>query len=190
MLLRCARTLTSSIFTMTSNPEPCIRSPARLMMYVRSYRQGPTLLERERPSRRATSDHLTKHHYIKGKRSHFMSVTKIVETAYGTVDAHVLAELQGSFATSDLLVAVDTIQAREARQKWLRGCLLRLHAMASHLINGTPQTVTGQEPIWQLAEEIGDELDAYTANLAHAAKLVDRLARLRPNDDSTADMRR
>jgi hypothetical protein len=53
--------------------------------------------------------------------------------------------------------------------------------MANHLINGAPQTVTGEETIWQLAEEVGDELDAYTTNLSHITKLVDRLGRLRPN---------
>jgi hypothetical protein len=110
-----------------------------------------------------------------------MNGKQTVDTDHGTIDAGVLAELKESFATGDLLTAIDAIDASEGRQKWLRACLLRLHAMANHLINGAPQTVTGEEAIWQLAEEIGDELDAHTAALSHTAKLVDRLERLRPN---------
>ena len=116
-----------------------------------------------------------------------MNARKIIETKHGTLDAYVLAELQQSFATSDLLTAIETIEVAEGRQKWLRACLLRLHAMANHLIHGAPQTVIGEEPIWQLAEEIGDELDAYTANLSHITKLVDRLGQLRPNEDTLPD---
>ena len=116
-----------------------------------------------------------------------MNARKIVETAYGTIDADVLAELQQGFATSDLLAAVDTIDLSEGRRGWLRSSLIRLHAMASHLINGVPQTVTGEEPIWQLAEEIADELDASTTRLSHITKIVDRLGRLRPYNDSMPD---
>ncbi|KAB2941932.1 MAG: hypothetical protein K8F92_18565 [Hyphomicrobium sp.] len=105
----------------------------------------------------------------------------MIDTDHGAIDADVLAELQQSFATSELLTAIEAIEASEGRQKWLRACLVRLHAMANHLINGAPQAVTGEEAIWQLAEEIGDELDARTANLAHVSKLVDRLGQLRPN---------
>ncbi len=116
-----------------------------------------------------------------------MNARRIIETKHGALDADVLVALQQSFATSDLLTAIDTIDVGEGRQKWLRACLLRLHAMANHLINGAPQTVTGEEPIWQLAEEIGDELDAYTANLSHITRLVDRLGQLRPNAGSLPD---
>jgi len=106
-----------------------------------------------------------------------------IESRYGTIDAEVLAELRRSFATSDLIAAIGALDENESRQQWLRRCLLRLHAMASHLINGTtPQTVTGSEPIWQLAEEIADELDTHIASLSHITKVVDRLGRLRPND--------
>jgi hypothetical protein len=112
-----------------------------------------------------------------------MNAKRYVETDHGTIDADVLAELQQSFATAELLMAIDGIDASEGRQRWLHACLMRLHAMANHLINGAPQTVSGEETIWQLAEEIGDELDACTANLAHVSKLVDRLGRLRPNRD-------
>jgi hypothetical protein len=55
--------------------------------------------------------------------------------------------------------------------------------MTSHLIDGAPKTVTGKEPIWQLAEEIADELDAYSAKFSHITKLVDQVGRLRPNDE-------
>lgn len=108
-----------------------------------------------------------------------MAEPKTVETAYGTVDAAVLRTLRGSFPTADLLRAADTI---EAQRLWLRSSLLRLHGMAHHLIDGAPQTVTAKEPIWQLAEEIADQLDAYTAELSDTSRLVDRLGRLRPPD--------
>jgi hypothetical protein len=113
-----------------------------------------------------------------------MVAIKIVKTDHGALDADVLAELQQNFATSDLLAVIETLDVDEGRHQWLRACLLRLHGMANHVINGAPHTVTGEESIWQLAEEIGDELDAHTANLAHITKLVDRLGRLRPNQDS------
>jgi hypothetical protein len=116
-----------------------------------------------------------------------MNARKIIETDHGALDADVLAQLQQNFATSNLLAAIEAIEVGEGRQKWLRACLLRLHGMANHLINGAPQSVTGEETIWQLAEEVGDELDTYTANLSHITKLVDRLGRLRPNHDSMPD---
>lgn len=109
---------------------------------------------------------------------------RTVETNHGVVDASVLTELRQSFATSDLIAAVDALELDETRQKWLRACILRLHAMATHLINDAPQTVTGEEPIWQLAEEIGDELDAHAASLSHITKLIDRLGCLRPENDA------
>jgi len=109
-----------------------------------------------------------------------MDAPKTVETAYGTVDAAVLRTLKGSFPTPDLLKAADTI---EARRLWLRSSLLRLHGMARHLIDGDPLTVTANEPIWQLAEEIADELDACAADFSHIIELLDRLGRLRPHDD-------
>src|SRR5262245_18369291 len=89
-----------------------------------------------------------------------MNARRTAETNHGVVDATVLSELRQGFVTSDLVSAVDALEACKARQKWLRACILRLHAMATHLINDAPQTVSGEEPIWQLAEEIGDELDA------------------------------
>jgi len=108
-----------------------------------------------------------------------MDEPETVESAYGAVDATVLRTLKGSFPTPDLLKAADTI---EAQRLWLRSSLLRLHGMAHHLIDGAPPTVTAKEPIWQLAEEIADQLEACAAELAGATRLVDRLGRLRPPD--------
>jgi hypothetical protein len=104
---------------------------------------------------------------------------KTVETAYGTVDAAVLRELPGRFPTPDLLKAAEAI---EAQRLWLRDSLMRLHGMARHLVDGGPATPGAQEPIWQLAEEIADQLEACTAAFADTTRLVDRLARLRPPD--------
>jgi hypothetical protein len=111
-----------------------------------------------------------------------MMARKIVETDHGALDADVFAALHRDFNTSDLLVAVEDLDVGKGRQ-----LCLRLHGMANHLINGAPQTVAGEETIWQLAEEVGDELDAYAANLSHITKLVDRLGRLRPNHDPMPD---
>lgn len=111
-----------------------------------------------------------------------MKGSRTVDTEHGTIDADVLAELRQGFATSELVAALDALDVCERRHKWLRACLLRLHAMASHLINGVPRTVSGEEPIWQLAEEIADELDAHATSVSHVTRLVDRLAKLRPND--------
>lgn len=157
MLSRCARTPTSSISTSTFRLQ---RSPSMAIDH------GSTQPEQA--------------------RGRAMNASRTIESDHGAVDAIVLAELRGSFAPSDLVAAVDRLDAHEGRQKWLRACLLRLHAMASHLINDTPQTVAGQEPIWQLAEEIGDELDAFSTSLSHITKLLDQLGRLRPKDDAPA----
>jgi hypothetical protein len=106
-----------------------------------------------------------------------MDEPKIVETAFGAVDAGVLKELKGAFPTSDLRRAADAI---EARRLWLRDSLERLYGMARHLVDGEPPAMAAEEPIWQLAEEIADELDACAADFSRTTALVGRLARLRP----------
>lgn len=110
-----------------------------------------------------------------------MIAKRTVESDHGIVDADVLADLKLSSIPSELYAAIGMLDETEGRQRWLHACLVRLHAMTKHLIDGTPKTVTGSEPIWQLAEEIADELDAHTADLARISKIVDRLGRLRPN---------
>jgi hypothetical protein len=42
--------------------------------------------------------------------------------------------------------------------------------------------VTSTEPIWQLAEEIADQLDTCVTVLSNTSRLVDQLGRLRPPD--------
>ncbi len=108
-----------------------------------------------------------------------MEDPKTVETAYGAVDAVALRELQGRFPTPDLLKAAEAI---EAQRLWLRDSLVRLHGMARHLVDSAPATLAAQEPVWQLAEEIADQLDVCAAELADTTRLVDPLARLRPPD--------
>ena len=108
-----------------------------------------------------------------------MNEPRTVETPYGTVDAAMLGTLRGSFPTPDLLKAADAI---EAQRRWLRSSLLRLHGMVHHLLDGAPVTVRAKEPVWQLAEEIADQLDACAAELSGTSRLVDRLGRLRPPD--------
>jgi hypothetical protein len=101
------------------------------------------------------------------------------ETAYGRVDTAALKELQDRFLTADLLKAAESI---EAQCLWLRDSLVHLHEMTRHLIDGAPATLAAQEPVWQLAEEIADQLDASLAELADTVRLVERLGRLRPPD--------
>jgi hypothetical protein len=108
-----------------------------------------------------------------------MDAPKTLDTAYGVVEAATLRELQGRFPTADVLKAANSIGAQHL---WLRDSLVRLHGMARHLIDGAPAALAAQEPVWQLAEEIADQLDACAAELAHTTRLVDRLARLRPPD--------
>jgi hypothetical protein len=118
------------------------------------------------------------HFELKG-RIRAMVEPKIVETAYGSVDATVLKELKHGFFAPDLLKAADSI---DAQRLWLRSSLLRLHGMAHHVIDGAPLTVTSTEPIWQLAEEIADQLDTCVTVLSNTSRLVDQLGRLRPPD--------
>jgi|SRR5262245_12346487 len=108
-----------------------------------------------------------------------MNAPKTLDTAYGVVAAAALKELQGGFPTADLLKAANSISAQHL---WLRDSLVRLHGMMRHLIDGAPAALAAQEPVWQLAEEIADQLDACAAELADTNRLVGRLARLRPPD--------
>jgi hypothetical protein len=108
-----------------------------------------------------------------------MPASNTAETAYGKVNAAVLSDLQGRFPTADLLKAAEAIGAEHL---WLRDSLVRLHGMARHLVDGAPAAQGAQEPVWQLAEEIADQLDASLAQIAGTIRLVERLARLRPPD--------
>ncbi len=108
-----------------------------------------------------------------------MGVRNTPKTAYGTVDAATLRELRGRFPTADLLMAAESI---EAQGVWLRESLVRLHGMTRHLVDGAPATLVAREPVWQLAEEIADQLDVSVAELTDTIRLVGRLARLRPSD--------
>ncbi|MBP2232529.1 hypothetical protein J2847_005858 [Azospirillum agricola] len=71
----------------------------------------------------------------------------------------------------------------EARRLRVRAQLLRLHAMAMAVVNGYGAgTVTPREPIWELAEEIAEDLDGGAADFSAEVALVERLAGLRPWD--------
>jgi hypothetical protein len=85
-----------------------------------------------------------------------------------------MQKLKDGFLASGLLKAADGI---DAQRLWLRSSLLRLNAMAHHVIDGGPVTVTLKEPIWQLAEEIAHQLDACVATHSKTSRLVDLLRR-------------
>ena len=119
-----------------------------------------------------------------------MNASKIIKnSSTGHSMLMCLRSCSRSFATADLLTAIATspMSARGGRNVSCVPSAVACHG--NHLINGAPQTVTGEETVWQLAEEIGDELDAYTANLSHITELVDQLGQLRPNQGAMPDPR-
>ena len=106
-------------------------------------------------------------------------------TDYGTVDQQVLDQLRGTFDTSRLLTAIEVVdccRAGEAERATLHSSLRCLHDMASHLIDDAPVTIVSEQPIWQLAEEILDEIEESHIELSGIVRLVDQIAALRPPD--------
>lgn len=83
-------------------------------------------------------------------------------------------------------MAIETAHVSDAETSGhpsLHSSLLCLHAMAAHLIDDAPATIVSEQPIWQLAEEILDDLEASHAHYAGIGALIEQLAALRPGDD-------
>ena len=108
-------------------------------------------------------------------------------TPYGEVDAAALASLRAEFDTRALLelaTAIEPLSARLATVGGVRDELLRLHRMASTVLNGAPLCEpAGMTDLWELARELCDELDDWAARLRTISTAVRPLARLQPDHE-------
>lgn len=115
-----------------------------------------------------------------------------LQTRYGLVDRTTLERLRDRFVTADLLHAVDTVDASddisETRRMRLRTQLLRLHGMAMALINGFGAGVTPGEPIWELADEIAEDLEGGAADFSGIVTMLHQLTALEPHDADDDDL--
>jgi len=106
-------------------------------------------------------------------------------TPYGEVDAAALDQLREGFDTSQLLHLVDGLDACLAEMGGviaLRDSLLRLHAMALTLVEGTALSVpTENACVWAEAEALQLDLEAL-ARWARCAQLcLNPLVKLVPD---------
>ena len=114
-----------------------------------------------------------------------MAMHRTLETTYGAVDGCVLDELRRTLDTTELLKAIEVVDRRAANYEEcgrLHSSLRCLHGMTCHLIDAAPATIVSEQPIWQLAEEILDDLEASTVYFSGIAALINRIASLRPSD--------
>jgi hypothetical protein len=87
---------------------------------------------------------------------------EIIETEYGKIDKAALENLQDTFDTMDLLKVVDIIDKLRGKNESLydlRTKVLSLHAMAHTIINDAEISITTDENILELADEIEWEID-------------------------------
>jgi hypothetical protein len=115
-----------------------------------------------------------------------MAQRPTIETTYGTVDRSVLDELRQTLDTNKILTAIEIVDRSAAspdERGRLAASLRCLHGMARHLVDTAPATIVSEQPIWQLAEEILDDLEASSVEFSGIAAIVDRIASLRPNDE-------
>ncbi|MCY1285521.1 hypothetical protein D9M68_349070 [compost metagenome] len=108
-------------------------------------------------------------------------------TPYGEVDATALEQLRDSFDTSRLLSLVDGLDACLAEMGGvaaLRDELLRLHAMALTLVEGTaPAVPTEDACIWAEAESVQLDLEALVAWLRSVQLCLAPLLNLVPDHE-------
>ena len=112
---------------------------------------------------------------------------KTLKTRYGLVDAKSLTQLREGFDTTRILQAVEALdQVREnlCETDQLRTDLLHLHGMAHDLINdaGSPSSYPAIA-IWDLAENVAEELEEFATALREGAKAVVRLTQLAPDGE-------
>lgn len=114
-----------------------------------------------------------------------MAQSRTTVTDHGTVDQLVLDHLRCTFDTSRLLTAIEIVDncVGEAERATLHSNLRCLHGMASHLIDDVPMTIMSEQPVWQLAEEILDEIEESHIEVSGIVTLVQQLAALRPPDE-------
>ena len=105
-------------------------------------------------------------------------------TPYGDVDPEALAALRDTYDTAMLLEwvkRIDRLCNRLAPADGLRDELLRLHRMAHTVVNGVVLIEpAGHTDVWELAQELADELDELAATFSEAAQQVRPLVALRP----------
>ena len=115
-----------------------------------------------------------------------MSQAKNVKTIGGVVNAKVLEELQDDFDTTQILDAVDTIDEIRYRicdPEGMRDDLLRLHGLAHALINGDSSNASEEDgPIWQLADDLEDQISDWIDKLRNLAHMLDQLVSLMPEE--------
>ncbi len=117
-----------------------------------------------------------------------MAEKRTCDVRHGPVDAAVLEELQMDFDTTELLDAVDKIDAIRCRicePDGVRQDLLTLHGMAMDVINGAGmgRGSDSDQPIWELASDISFELGDFIEHLESVVKSLDQLERLAPSED-------
>jgi hypothetical protein len=106
------------------------------------------------------------------------------ETRYGSVDSAALGRLRESFDTRKLLDAVEKVDDIRCRIDILRDELLKLHAMAHGLLNGSDSVGSPSEiPIWEFAEEISMAIWEWPEYLETVRNAVDQLVTLTPDPD-------
>lgn len=108
-------------------------------------------------------------------------------TPYGEVDATTLEQLRDHFDTSQLLRLVDhldTCLADIGGIAALRDELLRLHAMALTIVEGTALTVPAEHAcIWAEAESVQLDLEALASWVRSAQISIAPLANLEPSHE-------
>lgn len=108
-------------------------------------------------------------------------------TPYGEVDAKALESLRESYETSQLLNVVDRLDACLAEIGGIgsiRDNLLRLHAMALTVTEGSPLTVATNDvdSIWEEAMALQEDISALCSCLQAGSKHVAPLAALAPDN--------
>jgi len=109
-----------------------------------------------------------------------------IETVYGRVDGKTLELLQeefDSYKLLDLIDEIDELRDRLCDPDGMRAELLKLHAMAHTVINDAPLTMGADDlTIWELADELATEFATFANQARRASSLLDRLAKLMPED--------
>lgn len=121
-----------------------------------------------------------------------MSQSKNVKTIGGMVNAKMLEKLQEEFDTTQILDAVDTIDEIRYRicdPEGMRDDLLRLHGLAHALINGDASNAAEEDgPIWELADDLEDQISDWIDKLRNLAHLLDQLVLLMPEEDDEDEL--
>lgn len=106
-------------------------------------------------------------------------------TPYGEVDAVALENLRDSFDTSQLLRLVDRLDVCLVELGGItsiRDELLRLHAMALTLIDGTVPTVPAENAcVWETAESMRLDLESLSLWIRDAQLMTAPLRGLAPH---------